>query len=98
MYSHSFKEEFGNVLYCDTLFVGHQYSYFRKPFHDDKYIVISMLGRREAIYIVHGDGFLGLLGRRRRSIKAFILDGWLVDGTISVRYDVFPTSCQIFGQ
>jgi len=47
MYPHSFKEEFGNVLYCDTLLVGRQYSHLRKYVHDHKYKVSSMLGRME---------------------------------------------------
>jgi len=57
MHPYSFKEEFGHFFYCDTLLVGHQYSHLRKFVHDHNYIVITMLGRREARHIVHGDGF-----------------------------------------
>lgn len=57
MYSYSFKEELGSVLCCDTLLADHQYIHIKKFDHDHKYIVITMLGRREARHIVHGDGF-----------------------------------------
>lgn len=57
MYPYFFKQEFDSVLYYDSLFAGHQYSHLRKYVHDHKYIGITMLGRREARHIVHGDGF-----------------------------------------
>jgi len=68
MYPYSFKEDFGNVIYYDTLLIGHQYSHLRKSVHDHKYIVITMLDRREARHIVHGDGFPLLVGNRQRSV------------------------------
>jgi len=68
MYPHSFKEEFDSVLYCDTLFAGHQHSHLRKSVHDHKYTVITMLGRREARHIVHGDGFPQLASSSKRSV------------------------------
>jgi len=49
-----------------------------------------MLGRREAIHIVHGDGFPWLARRRQRSVQAFLLDGWLSNGACSARSDIFP--------
>jgi len=64
MYPYSFKEEFGNVLYYDTLLASRQYSHLRKYFHNHKHTVITMLGRREAQHIVHGDGFSRLARSR----------------------------------
>jgi len=48
MYPHSFKEEFGSVLYCDTLLTYCQYNHLRKFVHDHKYTIITMFGRRES--------------------------------------------------
>jgi len=48
MNPHSFKEEFGNVLFYDTFLVGYQYSHLRKYIDNQKYTVIIVLGGREA--------------------------------------------------
>ena len=90
MYPHSFKEDFGIVLCCDTLLTSRQHSHIRKYVHDHKYIVITMLGRREARHIVYGDGFTQLDGSRQRSVQALLLDGWLVDGKGSIGSNMFP--------
>jgi len=89
MYPHSFKEEFGSVLCCDTLLAGRQYSHLRKFVHDQKYTVITVLGRREARHIVHGDGFPRLVGSRHSSVHALLPDGWLGDGVGNARSDLF---------
>lgn len=68
MYSYSFKEEFGSVLCYDSLLAGYQYGHLRKSIHDQKYTVITMLDRKEARQIVHGDGFLGLYGSKKTTI------------------------------
>jgi len=64
LYTYSFKEEFGSVLYYDTLLAGCQYSHLRKYVHDHKYIVITMSDRRDARHIIHGDGFQWLVESR----------------------------------
>lgn len=74
MYPCLFKEEFGSVLYCDTFLAGFQYSHLIKFFHDQKYTVITMLGRREARQIVHGDGLSGLARIRQRSVQGLLID------------------------
>ena len=40
-----------------------------------------MLGRREVKNIVHGDGFPGMDGSRKRSVQVLLLNGWLGDDT-----------------
>ena len=80
MYPCLFKEEFVNFLYCDILLSNCQYSHLIKFVHNHKYTVITMLGRRDAIHIVHGDGFPWLVGSRQRSVQALLLNGWLGDG------------------
>jgi len=44
------------VFYCDTLLIGSQYVHLRKSINDHKYIVITIIGIRKAIYTIHGDG------------------------------------------
>ena len=97
MYQYSFKEEFGSVLRGDTLLAGRQYSHLRKSVHDHKYTVITMLGRREARHIVHGDGFPRLAGSRQRSVHTLLLDGWLGDGAGSAGSNIFPNIQSEFG-
>jgi len=96
-YPYSFKEEFVSVLCCDTLLVGSQYRHLTKFVHDHKYIVITMLVRREGRHIFHGYGFPQLVESRQRSVQAFLLDGWLGDGVGSARYDIFPNILLEFG-
>jgi len=80
MYLHSFKEEFGSVLCCDPLLSSHQYIHLRKYIHDHKYIVIFMLGRREARQLIHGDKLPRLVVSMQRSVQALLIDSWLCDG------------------
>ena len=90
MYPYTLKEYFFHVLYYDTLLTCCKYSHLRKFFHDHKYITITMLGRREARHIVHGDGFPRMAGSRQRSVQALLLDGWLGDGRGSAGSNIFP--------
>jgi len=97
MYPYAFEEDFGNVLYFDTLLASRQYSHLRKFSHDHKYIVITMLGRREVRNIVHRDGLPWLAGSRQKSVQTLLLDGWFDDGAGSVGSDIFPNIWSEFG-
>lgn len=77
------------MLCFDTLLTGHQYSNLRKFVQNHKYTVITMLGRRDARHIVHGDGFPRLVGNRE-SVQVLLLDGWIGDGACSTESDIFP--------
>jgi len=79
MYPHSFKEEFGSVLYYDTLLASSHYSHLIKFVHDHKHTVITMLSRRETS-----------VGSTKRSVQALLLDGWLDYGTGHARSNIFP--------
>lgn len=96
MYPHSFREDFCSVPCCDTLLASRQYNHLRESIHNHKYIVITMLGRREARKIVHGDGLPGLVGSRKRSVHAFLLDGWLGDGISNAGSDIFSNILSVF--
>jgi len=74
MHSYSFKEESGSGLYYDTLPTGNQYRHLRNYIDDHKYKVVSMLGRRKARHIVHGDGFPRPVRSRQRSTQALLLN------------------------
>jgi hypothetical protein len=57
VYPHSFKEEFSSGFYCDILLAGHHNGHLRESIDDHEDIVITMLSRRKARHVIHGDGF-----------------------------------------
>ena len=79
MYPHSFKEEFSSGFYYDILLVGCHNGHLRESINDHENTVISMLSRRKARHVIHGDEFLKLTRVRKRSIEALLLDGWFGD-------------------
>jgi len=55
-----------------------------------KNAVISMLIRRKAQHVIHGDGFPRSTRGRQRSIEALLLDGQFGSGTGKEGFDVLP--------
>lgn len=75
MYPHLFEEEISSGFYCDTLLAGIYNGDLRKSINDHKHVVITMLGRRKAIHIVHQDGFPRLDRSSKRGVQAILLNG-----------------------
>lgn len=48
--------------------------------------IVTILYRRKARHIAHGDGFPRSVGSRKRSIKALLLNSWLGDDTGNARF------------
>jgi hypothetical protein len=90
VYPHSFREEFSSGFYCDILLASHHNGHLRESIGDHKNIVISMLSRRKVRYVIHRDGFPRLIGARKWSIEALLLDGRFGNGASSARLDVLP--------
>ena len=84
MYPHSLKEELSSGLYCDTLLVGCHDGHIREFVDDHENTIVSMLGRREACHVIHGDIFSGMA----RSIHALVLDYRFGNGAGSAGYAV----------
>jgi len=90
VYPHSFKEEFSSGFGCDTLLAGLHNGHLRESANDHKNIVISMLSRRKAWHVIHGDGFPRSTRGRQRNIETLLLDGRFGNGTGSVGSVVLP--------
>jgi hypothetical protein len=90
VYPHSFKEEFSSGFCCDILLVGYHNVHLRESIDDHENIVVSMLSRRKARNVIHGDGFPRSTRGRQRSIEALLLDGQFGNGTDSTGSDVLP--------
>ena len=76
VYSHSFKEEFSSGFCCDILLAGYHYGHLWESVKYHKHTVVAVLSRKKARHVIHGDGFLRSTRGRKRSIEAFLLDGW----------------------
>jgi hypothetical protein len=50
---HSFEDELGSICHYDILLAGCEDGHLRKSINDHKYIVISLLGGRQARHIIH---------------------------------------------
>ena len=50
--------------------------------------VITVLSRRKARHVIHGDGFPRLNRGRQQIIEALLLNGWFGNGACSVGSDV----------
>ena len=57
VHPHSFKEEFSSGLCCDILLASRHNGHLRESIDDHENTVISMLIRRQARHVIHGDGF-----------------------------------------
>jgi hypothetical protein len=90
VYPHSFKEEFSSGFCCDILLVGHHNGHLRESVDDHKNTVIAMISRRKVQNVIHRDGFPRLIGGRKQSIEALLLDGRFGNGTSSAGLDVLP--------
>ena len=90
MYPHSFKEEFRNGFYCDTLLTGRHNGHLQESVNNNKNTVGSMLSRRKVQHVIHGDGYLRSNRGRQRSIEAFVLDGWFGNGVDNAGSNVLP--------
>jgi hypothetical protein len=90
VYPHSFKEDFSSGICCDILLAVHHNGHLREFVDDRKNTVISMLSRRKARNVIHGDGFPKSTRGRQRSIDALLLDGRFDNGACSAGIDVLP--------
>jgi len=90
MYPHSLKEEFSSSFFCDILLAGCRNGRLREFVDDHKITVVSMLSRRKARHVIHGDGFPRPTRFGQRNIEALFLDGRFWNGTGSERFDVLP--------
>ena len=90
VYPHSFKEEFNSGFYCDILLVGRHNGHLWESVDNHKNTVVSMLLRRKAQHVIHGDGFPRSSRGRYWSIDALLLDSWFGNRTCSVGSDVLP--------
>ena len=88
MYPHSFKEEFSCGFCYDILLASCHNVHLREPIDNHKNTVASMLSRRKAQHVIHGDGFPRSTRVRRRGIEALLLDGWFGNGVSSAESDV----------
>jgi hypothetical protein len=90
VYPHSFKEEFSSGFCCDILLAGRHNGHLREFVDDHENTVISMLSRRKARHVIHGDGFPRSTRGRQWSIEALLLDGRFGNGVGSAGSDVLP--------
>ena len=90
VYPHSFKEEVSNGFSYDIVLAGHHNDHLREFVDDNKNKVVSMLSRRKARHVIHGDGFLRSTKGRQWIIEALLLDGWFGNGASSAGFDVLP--------
>ena len=81
MHPHSFKEEFSSGFCCDILLTGRHDGHLREAIDDHKNIVVSMLSRKKARHVIHGDGFPRSARGRQRGIEALLLNGQFGNGT-----------------
>jgi len=90
VYPHSFKEEFSRGLCCDILLAGCHNGHLREFVDEQKNIVVSMLSRRKARHVIHGDGFPRSTRGKQQSIEALLLDGQFGNDAGSAGSDVLP--------
>ena len=90
MCPHSFKEEFRSGFCCDIILAGRHNGHLQESVHDHESKVFSMLSRRKARHVIHGDGFPRSTRGRYRSIEALLLDGRFGNGSSSEESDVLP--------
>ena len=81
MYRHSYKEKLNSGFCYDTLLVGFQNGHLIESVDDHENTVISMLSRRKAQHVIHGDGFQRSTRGRQRGIEALLLDVRFGNGT-----------------
>lgn len=80
MYPQSFKKDFSNGICCHILLAGHHKGHLRESVDYHKNTLVSMLSRRNAQHVIHGDGFPRWTTGRQQSIDAFLLDGFFGNG------------------
>ena len=75
MYPHSFKEELISDFCCDIILAGRHNGHLQESVNNHKNIVVTMLSRRKASHVIHGDGFPRSTRGKQWSIETFLLDG-----------------------
>jgi hypothetical protein len=88
LYPHSFKEEFSSGFCYDILLTGRHNGDPRESVDEHENTFVSILSRRKARHVIHGDGFTRSIRGRKQSIEAFLLDGRFGNGTNSAGSDV----------
>jgi hypothetical protein len=65
---HVFEEELGSICHSDVLLASYEDGHIPKSINDHKYTIIALLGGRKARHVIDRDGFLRLLGGRKRGV------------------------------
>ena len=88
MHPNSFKESLAVASAVIFFLLGLHNGHLRESVDDQENTVVSMLSRRKARHVIHGDGFPRLTRGKKRSIEALLLDGWFGNGAGSAGLDL----------